>query len=165
MNIHSTPPTIFGIKRKTVFLVLALVLLGILLKAYWTSNQRQQKLFLKQEATISRLTEQNHEQQKLIENLQDKLTQSIEENRTLFDSEIRNSIENQRQTILIQLAEANRKLQIATAELEDAKEFKLLRMAWEREEEIQNAEENQYQWQLEVARLQKKLDDLKRTGY
>lgn len=165
MNIHSTTSTIFGIKRKTVFLVLALVLLGILLKAYWTSNQRQQKLFLKQEATISRLTEQNHEQQKLIETLQDKLTQSIEENRTLFDSEIRNSIENQRQTILIQLAEANRKLQIATAELEDAKEFKLLRMAWEREEEIQNAEENQYQWQLEVARLQKKLDDLKRTGY
>ena len=38
-------------------------------------------------------------------------------------------------------------------------------MAWEREEEIQNAEENQYQWrQLEVARLQK-IERLKRTGY
>jgi hypothetical protein len=111
------------------------------------------------------MTTQNHNQQKMIEELQVELTENIENNRRLFDSEVRDNIENKRQTLLIQLNEAKANLRKAEAELSDAESFQLLRMSWEREEDIRVAMDNVDKWRLEIIRLEQSMKSLTKTGY
>ena len=156
---------ILGMKKLRFYaLVFSICLLSILL--YFRSTYiRQQDLIYSKSRQIEQMTTQNHNQQKMIEELQVELTENIENNRRLFDSEVRDNIENKRQTLLIQLNEAQANLRKAEAELSDAESFQLLRMSWEREEDIRVAMDNVDKWRLEIIRLEQSMKSLTKTGY
>lgn len=159
------PEMIFGIKKARVYLLIGSIFLLCVFLYFRSKNERLANLVIDKTTQVEQLTNQNQSQQEMIEKLQSELTENIENNRKLFDSEVRDNIESKRQTILIQLNEANANLKQAQDELSHAESFQLFRMEWERDEDIRNAMDNVNKWRIRIAQLEQSLNSLEKTGY
>lgn len=159
------PQRIFGLKKLQVYIVIGSVLCLLLFFSVKSSFDRQQHQLLLKTDKIDQLTQQNNNQQVMIEELQTKLDASIHQSSDLFDADIKENINDKRQQIQLKLIAAQSNLSAAQKELEDAESFQLFRMSWEKEEDIQTALDNVNYYSNQVSQLQQKLKELSNTGY
>lgn len=127
-------------KKQLIIIAAASLLIFIVGRCVYKNSSSKDKQIQEYKHSVETLTNQNLEQQKLIESLQTALSENIDKNRKLYDAEIRTQIESKRQTYLIQLQEAQRNLNQAIEQLDEVNEFQLLRMSWEKEKQVRDAE-------------------------
>lgn len=162
----SKPPTrrnpFTNIKYKGLYILTAVLILFISGRCLYKSNSSSQN---NDTVTIEMLTKQNFEQQKMIEELQKELNQNIDKNRSISDREMRNRIEIQRYTLQATLRDTESRLDKAKANLADVEDIHLLRMPWEKEEQVQDAKNTILKLETEINRLKISINKLAETGY